>query len=171
MISGSNINILALNKESESLILSWVNNPELKRNIGTIYPISEFEHEVWFRNRAMDSINKTYIIWHKSDKKIIGIVGNKNTDFINRNTEIFLYVGEEAYRGKGLGKEVVELFTEFLFKQLNMHKVYLRVFSYNIQALKCYKKLNFEVEGNFKEAIFKDGKYYDVIILAKLNNL
>ena len=36
---------------------------------------------------------------------------------------------------------------------------------------KWYKKLNFEVEGNFKESIFKDGKYYDVIILAKLNNL
>lgn len=170
MIQGNNINIIALNKESMPLILKWANDPEIKRNIGTIYPISEYEHEIWIKNRAMDSTNKLYLIQHKDDKSIIGIIGNKSTDFINRNTEIYLYIGEKEYRSRGLGKEIINTYTEFLFNQLNMHKVYLRVFEYNSIAFKCYEKIGYKQEGILKEAVFRDGRYHDVIIFAKFNN-
>ncbi|WP_278279566.1 GNAT family protein [Clostridium sp. DMHC 10] len=49
---------------------------------------------------------------------------------------------------------------------MNMHKVKLRVFSFNERAIKSYEKCGFKVEGILKDEIFKDGKYYDEVLMA-----
>ncbi|WP_139205663.1 GNAT family N-acetyltransferase [Clostridium homopropionicum] len=37
--------------------------------------------------------------------------------------------------------------------------------SFNLRAKRCYEKCGFQVEGVLKDEIFKEGKYYDEIII------
>jgi RimJ/RimL family protein N-acetyltransferase len=57
---------------------------------------------------------------------------------------------------------------EFLFKELNMSRVYSFVpvfFSFENQA---FKNTGFIQEGNLREAVFLEGKYHDILVYALL---
>ncbi len=49
---------------------------------------------------------------------------------------------------------------------MNINKIRLSTFSFNARAKKCYEKCGFKVEGVLKDEIFKEGKYYDEIIMS-----
>jgi len=65
----------------------------------------------------------------------------------------YVLIGEESMRGKGLGSEMVRLALEFAFYRLKMNIVALKVLSRNTGAIRCYKKLGFEM------AKFSAGKH------------
>lgn len=166
MIDGEKIRLIALNDECFKLMLKWINDPEMKNLIGTVYPISEYEHKKWFENIALKSYEKIFAIQGKNENQIMGIIGNKNFDVYNRNTEIYVYIGEKENQGNGYGRDAVNTFTEFCFRQLNLHKVYLKVFDYNINAIKCYEKCGFYEEGRLREHLFRNGLYHDIVYMS-----
>lgn len=169
MIIGEKINIRALNRIDRDILLKWVNDPELKNFSGTIYPVTDVEHEKWFETKLIEPLNKIYAIETK-EKNIIGIIGNKNFDYINSNTEIYISIGEKEFWNYGFGTEAVSLFISFCFNQLNLHKVYLYVFDYNQRAIKSYEKIGFSKEGVLKESLYKNGKYHNKILMSIINN-
>ncbi|PNZ24947.1 Spermidine N1-acetyltransferase [Staphylococcus petrasii] len=164
----SQINLRALKKSDSNLILNWMKNDKLRYLIGTVYPITELEHENWFQNRMLEKDNRMFVIELENETSI-GIIGFKNLDWVNRNAELFIYIGEEAYWGKGYGTQALELMTKFAFNSLNLHMLYLEVFSYNKNATKTYERLGFKQDGVLRQSKFQDGKYYDKIIMSKIN--
>ncbi|WP_204194274.1 GNAT family protein [Staphylococcus sp. GDY8P47P] len=164
----SQINLRALKKSDSNLILNWIKNEKLRYLIGTVYPITELEHENWFQNRMLEKDNRMFVI-DLDNEKSIGIVGFKNLDWVNRNSELFIYIGDEEYWGKGYGTQALELIIKFAFNNLNLHMLYLEVFSYNKNATKTYERLGFKQDGILRQSKFQDGKYYDKIIMSKIN--
>ncbi|MDU0439100.1 GNAT family N-acetyltransferase [Staphylococcus haemolyticus] len=164
----SQINLRALKKSDSNLILNWMKNEKLRYLIGTVYPITELEHENWFQNRMLEKDNRMFVI-DLDNKKPIGIVGFKNLDWVNRNSELFIYIGDEEYWGKGYGTQALELIIKFAFNNLNLHMLYLEAFSYNKKATKTYECLGFKQDGILRQSKFQDGKYYDKIIMSKIN--
>ncbi|KGJ25596.1 MULTISPECIES: GNAT family N-acetyltransferase [Staphylococcus] len=164
----SQINLRALKKSDSNLILNWMKNEKLRYLIGTVYPITELEHENWFQNRMLEKDNRMFVI-DLDNEKSIGIVGFKNLDWVNRNSELFIYIGDEEYWGKGYGTQALELIIKFAFNNLNLHMLYLEVFSYNKNATKTYERLGFKQDGILRQSKFQDGKYYDKIIMSKIN--
>jgi len=166
MISGERINLIALDDKFSDLILKWVNEPELKEMIGTRFPISRYEHEIWFKNRAMDQENKTFLIEEKTTKKIIGLVGNTAYDPINRFTYIHTYLGEKEDRSKGFGTETIRLYTKFCFNYLNIHKMSANIFEYNLASQKMFEKCGYHEEGILRKHWYRSGMYHDVVLMS-----
>ena len=82
---------------------------------------------------------------------------------------MFIYIGNLEYWGKGYGTQALKLLIEFAFNKINLHMLYLEVFSYNKGAIKTYEKLGFKKDGILRQSKFQDGKYYDKIIMSKIN--
>lgn len=62
-----------------------------------------------------------------------------------RNTcEYDLFIGEEEYLNKGIGKKVVDSINNIIYKKYNADSIILRPFKRNERAIKCYEKCNFE---------------------------
>ena len=57
---------------------------------------------------------------------------------------------------------------EYAFKELHLHKIMLKVFSYNTRARKNYQKAGFVEEGILKDEVYRNGNYYDIIYMAKI---
>lgn len=169
MINGEKVIISALNIADKSTILKWVNNPELKIMIGTIYPISDVEHEKWFSSRFENPYNKIFGIVAREYDCLVGIIGLTNIDFVNRNAELYVYIGDSQYQSKGLGTDAVKTLVDFSFNQLNLHRIYLNVFDYNENAIKVYERVGFVVEGVLTDALYRDGQYHNKIIMGRVN--
>lgn len=136
---------------------------------GTVFPVSDAEHELWFENKLIEKQNKVFGIEEKNSGTLIGIIGLKNTDYVNRNAELFLYIGDKNNRGKGFGADALKTMLVFAFEELNLHRISVEVFSYNTQAIKCYEKVGFIQEGILRESLYKKGKYHDKILMAILH--
>jgi RimJ/RimL family protein N-acetyltransferase len=98
----------------------------------------------------------------------IGVTSLINIDTKNRNAECIIDIGEKEYWGKGYDSESLKLLLEYAFKELNLHRVSLRVFSFNERAIHIYNKLGFKKEGVLRESLFRNGKWHDIITIGIL---
>lgn len=62
-----------------------------------------------------------------------------------------ILVGDERLRGKGLGSAMIAAAIDEAFNTHGLHRIHLFVIDTNETAIKCYKKLGFEIEGHMKE--------------------
>jgi RimJ/RimL family protein N-acetyltransferase len=62
------------------------------------------------------------------------------------------------------------LLIEYGFNTLNLHRIELTTFGFNVRALKSYLKIGFQEEGRRREAIFANGEYHDSIMLGLLRS-
>lgn len=86
-----------------------------------------------------------------------GILWNQQTAFLG------IAIGARAHWDQGYGTEAMELALRFAFDELNLHRVSLTVFSYNLRAIALYEKLGFQREGIQRETLHRDGQRYDLV--------
>jgi RimJ/RimL family protein N-acetyltransferase len=54
------------------------------------------------------------------------------------------------------------------FTGLALHRVALTVFEFNSRAIRAYEKCGFVVEGRARQAIFRDGRFWDELHMSIL---
>ena len=101
-----------------------------------------------------------------------GIVGSLILRFNNKERSIvrlgFIIV-DDTKRGKGYGKKMVQMATQYAFEFLGAEKVTLGVFDNNPSAYHCYKAAGFlETGENFNIPLF--GETWTVIELEMKKN-
>lgn len=147
----------------------WFNDEEVtygmdKRRFPNT-PEKQFE---FFKKITKSDSDIQLAIVYKKNGELIGTVGIHQIDFVNRNADISIVIGEKKYWQKGLGRESVLLIINHAFNMLNLHKVTSGMVADNIGSLKLFLSLGFKKEGLYKEQIFLRGKYRDTIKLGLL---
>lgn len=74
---------------------------------------------------------------------------------------------ERAWRGKGVGRVVLERLVE-LAREHGFHKMVLSAFPTNAGGMALYEKLGFRTVGIYREQGMLDGKWVDTIVMEKL---
>lgn len=97
----------------------------------------------------------------KKDGDIIGLISANFIDTRNRNLMLGLGISAPQERGKGYGREAIELFVDFAFLEMNMHRVFLGCFAFNEKAAKLYERIGFRPEGVNRVFVYRNGNYYD----------
>jgi hypothetical protein len=54
------------------------------------------------------------------------------------------------------------------FERLALHRVALSVFEFNQRAIRSYRTCGFQVEGRAREAIWREGRWWDEITMSLL---
>ena len=166
MISGKYVEIRGIVKEDAPLIYEWVNREDLRDLTGTLYPVSEYEHEKWIQSVTLAQDKKLFSVYW--DNRCIGTIGLKLIDHINSNAELFISLGDTST--PGIGTDAVSTLVDYCFTHLNFHKIYLHVFESNTRAISCYKNAGFTVEGELKDQHFSNGTYESVLIMSKISS-
>lgn len=73
----------------------------------------------------------------------------------------------KEFQGTGIGRRLFEVIEQWAGSE-GIHRLDLCVFTYNLNAVKLYLKMGFEIEGTKKSSFFVNGKYVDEYIMAKL---
>ena len=170
-MEGKKVRIRAIEKTDIDEIMKWVNDPEVMDNLLTRYPVSRYQEEKWIE-KALDGTNdrnKVFAIETK-DGVYLGGIGLHRIDWENRNAEVGLVIGKKEYWNKGYGTDAMMTILDFAFSHMNLHRVYLRVYSFNERGIRSYEKCGFRNEGIMRDDLFAHGKYHDTIIMGILKH-
>jgi Acetyltransferases, including N-acetylases of ribosomal proteins len=155
----------AFSKKHIETYYSWRNDVEI--NIfdqpGFNSPIAFEIVEEWCDKVINQKDGYTFFLKDEVANVYIGICALMHIDYKNRNCELSIVIGNRDYWGKGVGTEVMNQLIEWGFNSLNLHKLYLHVFSSNTRAISLYEKLGFKKEGVFEEELFRNGEYQSII--------
>lgn len=80
------------------MIYEWVNREDLRDLTGTLYPVSEYEHERWIQNITLSPDKKLFAVYLNNN--CVGTVGLKLIDHINSNAELFISLGDTDVPGR-----------------------------------------------------------------------
>ncbi len=160
------VSLAALRLDDLPLMLNWINDREQVLLNGSYKPVSEKQHREWFEAVQQRSDIFIFGIRLLETDNLIGSCQLHSISSIHRNAELQIRLGEVSSRGQGYGTEAVELLLDFGFRDLNLHRIYLHVFSHNAAAIRVYEKSGFVREGLLRQTAYIDGEYRDVILMG-----
>jgi RimJ/RimL family protein N-acetyltransferase len=99
----------------------------------------------------------------------IGNVSLQSINWINRSAEFAIILGEKSWWGQGVATEALQILINHGFNKLNLHRIWSGTAAENIGMLRVFKKLNMEHEGTFKDGVFLNGQYVNVLCWSILN--
>ena len=163
-LEGKRIDLVTGPAKWVDLICKWLNDPKVRHYSRNSWPISLDEVKKRFESSSKISRfreNTLFFIYHKQDKKPIGSTGLEVINWLNKNANIFIIIGDPEYWGHGLASEVAELVIQYGFEELNLHKIYCGAFEPNERSLKVIEKLGFVKERISIHDQYIDGAYVD----------
>lgn len=170
ILHGKKVVLESIGYEDTKLIVKWRNKDSVRNNFIFQDTFTEEIHNNWMKTKVETGDVVQFIIKELEANVPIGSVFLRDIDNKNRKAEFGIFIGEDCARGKGYGTESAQLICEYGFKELNLHKIMLRVFADNVGAVKSYGKAGFVNEAVLKDEIIQNDKFRDIILMAKFNN-
>ncbi|MFW9771501.1 MAG: GNAT family N-acetyltransferase [Promethearchaeota archaeon] len=97
----------------------------------------------------------------------IGSVSLWNISWQHKRAEIGVWLVPN-YWEKGIGKKTLKLIKKIAFIHLKLNRIQAHVALENLRSISTFKNSGFLEEGQLKEYLNLNGKFYDAIILACL---
>lgn len=147
----------------------WYSDPEVARL--TRYqdsPMRPDEIDRFFAARVVGPDSLAMAIHVRSTGRLIGSCAFSQLDGDNGSALYHITIGERDAWGHGHGTEATRLMLDHAFGTLGLHRIALAVFAFNERAIRSYRRCGFVVEGRAREAIWRDGRFWDEIQMSIL---
>lgn len=160
-----------LTSKDIDVINQWRNDPSTVDMLGAPFRfINKEVDELWFENYLKNRSNNVRLaICETGTGLTLGAAYLLNIDWLSRNAEYAIWLGNKNNRGNGIGTKVTKLVLKHAFNDLNLHRIYLTLLESNFVALSLYGNMGFIKEGLLRDAIFKNGAYHNLITMSILN--
>ncbi len=174
MIYGDRIRLRADERSDLPRFVEWLNDPEVRQGISYYLPFSLALEEQWYDNMLkLPREEQPFGIDIRTDDGSWKLIGNCSLFEFNwrcRSAEVGIFIGDKSCWNQGYGTEVMRLLLKHGFNNLNLNRIYLRVFDTNPRAIRCYEKVGFVHEGRLRQAEFKQGQYVDMLVMSVIRS-
>lgn len=152
--------------EDTGALFLWLNDVESASLDLPYRPTDWMTYNSWLADFAKNPSQVIFAIRRIVEPRIIGFLGFTKIHPVYRSADIGMRIGYEADRGKGYGKDALNLALKYAWNHLNLNRVQLSVFESNRRAIRAYSAAGFQREGKLRRAAFIDGEWMDVILMG-----
>jgi diamine N-acetyltransferase len=173
MIYGEGVRLRAPERRDIPRFVAWLNDPDVRAGLLVALPFSHADEEAWFENMLKRPIEQHPLVIEIPQGEEWISIGNCGFDTIDwrcRAAEVGIFIGEKSMWNQGYGTKVMRLLLRHGFTTLNLNRIALEVYENNPRALRSYEKAGFVHEGRKRQAMYKEGKYIDILLMSVLRS-
>jgi RimJ/RimL family protein N-acetyltransferase len=170
VLEGVLVNLRAPEPGDAEHVHRWRNDRAVTYTLGRRYMMPLPYVESWvegFAGSAGGFENAHFTIETK-DGRVIGDIGLFGASTENREAYAGIMIGEKDCWSLGYGSDALRTLLRFAFGEMNLNRVALHVFDFNPRAIASYRKCGFVEEGRMRQAMYRDGRYHDIVMMAVL---
>jgi [ribosomal protein S5]-alanine N-acetyltransferase len=109
-----------------------------------------------------------FAIDQTANGNLVGVISLQNIDNVNKSGQIGYWIAKK-YWNMGIATESINLVINYAFHVLRLHKVYANVLATNRASIRVLEKNGLKREGILRDSIYKDDKFFDVVLYYRLN--
>ena len=149
-------------------LVKYANNCNISMNMrdGFAYPYTA-EIAKKFLDAATKQDPVTFFAIATPEEAIGGIGATINSDVHRFSAEIGYWLAEPWW-GKGIMTEAVVKFSDHLFEQFELVRIYAEPYATNSGSCRVLEKAGFNLEGRMRMNVIKNGKLLDQFLYAKI---
>lgn len=164
ILKKENITLRTIEEEDMEFCRNMINSAYIESNsIGKNLPVSKKMQLEWFENHQSNSEIRFII---ENNNGLVGMIIASDIDWINRNCEVSIKLGEIKLLEKNDTLVASGLFLEYMFDEMNMQVLYAYVLEENLLSQKLLIGNNFVKDGVLRNKIYKKGKYHNVFVFS-----
>jgi RimJ/RimL family protein N-acetyltransferase len=170
LLRGEKVRLTAVQSSDMAAITRWWHDPDFMRLYNTQPAAPRNEDQLSRRFDLSQTSSDAYLFAIRllDDDDLIGLLELDGVEWVHRTTFLSIGIGAAEHRGQGYGRDAMIVALRFAFHELNLHRVCLTVFSYNLPAIALYEQLGFQREGVYREHLERDGQRYDMYLYGLL---
>ena len=150
--------------------LAYGRDADFRKMVGgdprTLPPLTTAEVEQWYHQVCTEPYH--WIIEAKG--RCIGAARLHALDPVDRRAKYAVGIFGSEFRGQGFGTAATRLVLAYAFDVLALHRVDLRVLTFNTRAIACYEKCGFVREGVEREGSWIGGEWQSDLIMSILEH-
>jgi len=150
-------NLIDENREHLRKWLLWVDKRTSAEDFEPVIPI-------WITKYAN---NNGFDAGIKYKGKLVGMIGLHYIDWKNKSTSIGYFLSEEA-QGKGVITKSVCSLMNYLFEEMNIHRIEIQCAGNNLKSISVPTRLGFVQEGIKRDGQWLYDHYEDLITFSML---
>lgn len=168
LFEGDKIRFAAFDADKDPEIFSkWTHDPEYLRMLESdpARPLSPFHIKKKFEEMEKEAHQGFYyfVMKNKEDDRTIGFAHIHWIEWNHGNAHLTMGIGSPDDRHKGYGTEAMQMMLRYAFEELNLYRLTLNTFEYNTIAQAFLVKNGWQQEVCRREAIYRDGRYWDAL--------
>lgn len=147
-------------------LVTLANNKNIAQYMADVFPHPyTSENGKTFINFA-NSSTSSHIFAITLNNNIVGSIGlHIQADILKKNAEIGYWLAEEFW-GKGIMADAINQMVEYGFNNLDIIRIFARIYGTNKPSQKVIEKANFKLEAKFENTIYKNDEFLDELIYA-----
>lgn len=124
--------------------------------------------EQW-RKRLSEPPEGLYNLVACADSEVVGQLGLHTSIRPRRRHVANLGMAvRDDWQGKGIGSALMRAAVDLSEQWLNIERIQLDVYTDNEPAVRLYQKFGFVIEGTLAHFAFRDGRYVNAYVMARL---
>lgn len=167
MLEGPLIELRAWQEEDLPTLHALRNDLELQNLLLTqARPNSMERVRRWLGDRSSQERTLFFVIAQRGSGQCLGYVQLVNMHPLHRTAELGICLSPEA-RGRGIGREALELLERYARDVFAVRKIVLQVQAEQ-GAAEFYRRQGYRDVGRLVEHVFQNGRYCDVLMMERL---
>ncbi|WP_170006428.1 GNAT family N-acetyltransferase [Bacillus fonticola] len=154
-------------KEDDTLLMSWINSARLTAQwAGTklTYPLTKEQLDK-YRGEAAQ---RNFTAYDPQTSEAIGHISLGQLGPLQHSARIGKVFISPEHRGKGYATKMVHKACQIAFEEMNLHRVSLGVWDFNMSAIRVYEKIGFKREGLLRENMPFEGEMWSLVEMGLL---
>ncbi len=168
-LCGKKVDLCPVSEADIEIFKKGYNDPNVRDAMFMYFPLTQSETEKKIEKMAENEKAINFAIVDKETKQTVGHTALVHPDWVSRMMTFYIVLLDKSTWGKGFGSEATQLVVDYGFQMLNLNRIQLHVNAENEPAKAVYKKIGFQYEGNLRQAMYKNNKYYDFWLMSILN--
>lgn len=170
-LKGEHIYLRAIEPEDVDFMYHIENNESLWQYSLTNTPFSRALLQQYIDNSHRDiyDVKQLRLAICLKDDALLGFIDVFDFEPLHKRAGIGILIANKKDRGKGYGKEALQMLQNYCYTHLHLHQLYANISSENINSQTLFEQCGFKKVGLKKDWVFNSGNFKDEYLYQHIN--